>query len=128
MPPLEELDIPKFEFCGIPFKGWEAPAEATAARQNTNTLETTTSASSSKDEMSRHDETTTVLKVRHLKRLQGEKRIDLPLPLGCRYITTEPMELSGSEESDLEREITFTKDQKFSKYIGDDVSDSDHGT
>jgi hypothetical protein len=32
MPPLEELEIHKFKFCGIPFKGWEAPVEATAAR------------------------------------------------------------------------------------------------
>ncbi|EFX62326.1 hypothetical protein DAPPUDRAFT_270610 [Daphnia pulex] len=76
--------------------------------------------------MSRHDETTPVLKVRHLKRLQEEKRISLPLPPGCRYTTTEPMELSGSEESDLEIEITFDKDHKFTKYIGDNFSDFDN--
>jgi ankyrin repeat protein len=123
MPPLEELDVPKFEFCGIPFKGWEAPVEATATQQNTTEVETTVSASSSKDGMSRHDETTPVLKVRNLKRLQGEKRISLPLPPGCRYINTEPMELSGSEESDLEREILFDKDRTFAKYTGDDLSE-----
>jgi hypothetical protein len=33
------------------------------------------------------------------------------------------MELSESKESDLEREITFDKDRKFAKYIGDDLSD-----
>jgi hypothetical protein len=44
MPPLEKLEIPKFEFCGIPFKGWEAPVEATATKQNTTEIETATSA------------------------------------------------------------------------------------
>jgi hypothetical protein len=97
--------------------------EATATQQKTTELETTVSASSSKDGMSRHDETTPVLKVWNLKRLQGEKRISLPLPPGCRYITTEPMELSGSEESDIEREILFDKDRIFAKYTGDDLSE-----
>jgi hypothetical protein len=122
MPPLEELEIPKFEFCGIPFKGWEDPVEATATKQNTTDIEAATSSSSSKDGMSRNDETTPVLKVRHLRRLQGEKRVNLPPPLGSRYFTTEPMELE-SEESDLKREITFDKNSKFAKYIGDDLSD-----
>jgi hypothetical protein len=33
------------------------------------------------------------------------------------------MELSGSEESDLEREILFDKDRTFAKYTGDDLSE-----
>ncbi|EFX62207.1 hypothetical protein DAPPUDRAFT_337270 [Daphnia pulex] len=40
MPPLEDLEISKFEFCGIPFKGWEAPVEAT--RVKPVEIETTT--------------------------------------------------------------------------------------
>ncbi|EFX67237.1 hypothetical protein DAPPUDRAFT_261951 [Daphnia pulex] len=122
MPSLEELDVPTIDFCGVPFKGWEAPAEATATQQKNNELKTTASASGSKDGMSCNDETTPVLKVRHLRRLQREKRVNLPPPLGSRYFSTEPMELE-SEESDLEREIVFGMDRKFAKYIGDDLSD-----
>jgi hypothetical protein len=73
--------------------------------------------------MSHNDETTQVLKVLQLKRLQGKNHMDLPPPPGCRHITTEPMELSGSHESDIEREITFTKDRRFSKFGEDDLGE-----
>jgi len=48
--------------------------------------------------------------------MQGDKRMNLPPPPGCRFTYTDLLSLSGSEESYADREITFTKDLKFSKF------------
>jgi hypothetical protein len=126
MPPLEEVEKPTtYIFCGKPLASLVDPTKNATTQQETNT-ETTTHSSTVKDGMSRHDETTPILKVRQLKRLQGEKRMNLPPPLGCRFIHTEPMSVGGSEETDMEIEIASTRNLKFPKFGGEDPSDSEN--
>ncbi|EFX63816.1 hypothetical protein DAPPUDRAFT_334960 [Daphnia pulex] len=123
MPPLEEVEIPTtYIFCGKTLASLADPTNNAATQQETNN-ETTTHYSTVKDGMNRHDETTPILKVWQLKRLQGEKRMNLPPPPGCRFIHTEPMSV---EESDIEMEIAFTRNLKFPNFGGETSSDSEN--
>ncbi|EFX61028.1 hypothetical protein DAPPUDRAFT_340766 [Daphnia pulex] len=125
MPPLEEIEIPTtYIFCGKPLASVTDPTNNALAQQEAN-IEATAHSSTIKDGMSRHDETTPILKIRQLKRLQGDKRTNLPSPPGCRFIHTEPLSVNGSEESDMEMEIAFTRNLKFSKFGGEDPTDWD---
>jgi hypothetical protein len=126
MPPLEEEEIPTtYIFCGKPLASLADPTNNAETQQETNN-ETTTHSSTVNDGMSRHDGTTPILKVRQLKRLQGEKWMNLPPPPGCRFIHTEPMSVGGSEENDMEMEIACTRNLKFPKFGGEDPSDSEN--
>jgi hypothetical protein len=100
-----------FTFCGKDF-GSVVPSDATADQSDFTPLVTTATSSNTKGGMSRYADTSPVLKVRQLKRLQKEKRMKVPPPLGGSFTYTEPMSESRSDESNVEREITFAKDLK----------------
>ncbi|EFX63867.1 hypothetical protein DAPPUDRAFT_267504 [Daphnia pulex] len=123
MPPLEEVEIPTtYIFCGKPLASVTDPTNNALAQQEAN-IEATAHSSTIKDGMSRHDETTPILKIRQLKRLQGDKRTNLPPPPGCRFIHTEPMSV---EESDIEMEIAFKRNLKFPNFGAETSSDSEN--